>query len=596
MKIRRLTVKNVGTFRGVRSFDLDQPVVVIFGRNFTGKSTLVRAIYFALTGKVLTTGMKPQLLTSVNEVSATVGIEYSHLGGRYRVFRSNKGDLLIEQHHDQVWSPLANNAAALPALNPQQWLISCFLKEEELGELLMHPPASRRDLLNQLLGVEQLLKVQDVFVRLRRMTKRREKTAIAQQASLRLDSARDCQADMEKCRNHVAHLEERLKLPQDADFRQRLRMEWEQLRDVLKARHASLLGELKSAQAGFASVKELRAMQQQIADRLADRDRQVQQATAQTEARIGLSERLRHAQQMLLAVQSLHGLETCPTCRQPLPASQVHRLEDDLKRQCDDLAAMLQNAERQEHEARETVRLLDQLAQRELDLRQRAARLQTLGEEIEEIQKQVEDLERKLSALPTVLNGNDSHEKLHRELQQGRANLSRLETQQALFEQHRRRIEEVNRNALHATRYRLMSEWITDALDHTVQHFTGVTLKQLEQSLTDCLTQFKLFEGRELIIDLEHSQLLPDIDGRAFQTLSGSEKAILYLGIKIAFSRMMPGADFLILDNPTLPLDDLRRNYLGDYLLSLTPEKQIILFTNDPVFANLMTQDKRINL
>ena len=52
MKIKRLIVKNFGIFRGTRSFDFDDDVVVIYGENFTGKTTLVRALYFALCGKV----------------------------------------------------------------------------------------------------------------------------------------------------------------------------------------------------------------------------------------------------------------------------------------------------------------------------------------------------------------------------------------------------------------------------------------------------------------------------------------------------------------------------------------------------------------
>jgi len=52
----------------------------------------------------------------------------------------------------------------------------------------------------------------------------------------------------------------------------------------------------------------------------------------------------------------------------------------------------------------------------------------------------------------------------------------------------------------------------------------------------------------------------------------------------------------MVLDSPSVYLDELRRERLRDYLLSLSPEKQIILFTNDLNFANLMTDGTRINL
>jgi exonuclease SbcC len=89
---------------------------------------------------------------------------------------------------------------------------------------------------------------------------------------------------------------------------------------------------------------------------------------------------------------------------------------------------------------------------------------------------------------------------------------------------------------------------------------------------------------------------MPDLDGRALQTLSGSEKTILYLSMKIALSRLMPGADFLVLDDPTLHLDETRRERLRDYLANLMSEKQVIVFTNDRGFAEQFANAKRINL
>jgi ABC-type multidrug transport system ATPase subunit len=71
---------------------------------------------------------------------------------------------------------------------------------------------------------------------------------------------------------------------------------------------------------------------------------------------------------------------------------------------------------------------------------------------------------------------------------------------------------------------------------------------------------------------------------------------ILYFGMKMAISQLMPGADFVVLDNPTLHLDDIRREQMWDYLLGLIPQKQIIVLTNDKVFADLIDQGKRIDL
>jgi ABC-type cobalamin/Fe3+-siderophores transport system ATPase subunit len=50
------------------------------------------------------------------------------------------------------------------------------------------------------------------------------------------------------------------------------------------------------------------------------------------------------------------------------------------------------------------------------------------------------------------------------------------------------------------------------------------------------------------------------------------------------------------LDSPNVYLDETRRERLCDYLLSLSSEKQIILFTNDLNFANSFSGGMRIDL
>jgi DNA repair exonuclease SbcCD ATPase subunit len=179
MKLEKLIVKNLGPYRETHQFDLSGELILFYGANFSGKSTLAKAVYFALTSKVLTTGLKPPALASANAASGTVGLFYQHQQKRLRLYRSTKGDFQIEQACAEQWLRCApNDASLLPSLNFQQWRTGCFLHEDELGEFLVQPPASRRDLLNQLLGVESLLKAQELFIQVRRLAKRREKTAV----------------------------------------------------------------------------------------------------------------------------------------------------------------------------------------------------------------------------------------------------------------------------------------------------------------------------------------------------------------------------------------------------------------------------------
>ncbi|MDZ7289436.1 MAG: hypothetical protein ONB44_21880 [candidate division KSB1 bacterium] len=601
MKLEKLVVKNLGPYRDTRQFDLNGELTVFWGANFSGKSTLAKAIYFALTDKVLTTGLKPAALTSTGTASGTVGLFYQHNQKRFRIYRSTKGDLQIEQASGERWLPCTEIAAStLPTLNHLQWRIGCFLHEDELGEFLVQPPANRRDLLNQLLGVEQLLKAQELFIEVRRLAKRREKTALGLQQSLRLEGLADRSADLQTAKNTVTKLEARLQaLPGTASAEQpdeRLRQTWEQAKAAAQNRLAQRQAQLDSIRAGFNHREELAAILQQSAQQLAQRDAAAHEAEKCTEWRITLASQLRQIDETLATLKNLQGRETCPTCQQPISPKLLEKLVAEYQARRRAILRDHDEAETKEHEARETVRLFDELARKQTGLEHRLQQWQQIETEIALTQTEIETWETKLTALAPLSSADQSREQLQQELETQRRRLAELERQQALYEQRQQEILSANRQAEAVTRHRLLSEWAADALAQTVQAAIGISLKKAESEIVSCLQRFELFHAQPQKIDLEKSQLMPDLDGRALQTLSGSEKTILYLSMKIALSRLMPGADFLVLDDPTTHLDETRRERLRDYILTLTPQKQILLFTNDRSFAGQFTNANRIEL
>jgi DNA repair exonuclease SbcCD ATPase subunit len=601
MKLEKIIVKNFGLYREQRHFELSNNLTVFYGANFSGKSTLAKAIYFALTGKALSAGLKPPALASANAASGTAGLFYQHRQNQFRIYRSTKGDLQIDLADGEKWQRCAENAAtALPRLNFQQWRTGCFLHEDELGEFLVQPPASRRDLLNQLLGVESLLKAQELFIQVRRLAKRREKTAVGLQESLRLDGLADHSAELQTAKSAVAKLEARLQALQEttpeARPDERLRQAWEQARTAAQTRLEQSQQKLDAVRAGFNQRDELAALLQQSAQQLSQREAATREMESCTELRITLMSQLRQVEERLAMIQGLQGRETCPTCQQPLSPAVIEKLVEDYQTKREPIWREREQAESKEREARETVRLFDELARKQTELEQRLQRWQQIDAEIAAAQKELETWETKLVALAPLSPAGETREKLQQELENHRRQLVDLERQQMLYEQRRQAILLANRQAEIVTNNRLLSEWAAEALAQTVQSVVGISLKKADTEIAACLKNFGLFHAQAQRIDLEKSQLMPDIDGRALQTLSGSEKTILYLSLKIALSRLMPGADFLVLDDPTLHLDETRRERLRDYLASLIPEKQIILFTNDRGFAEQFVNAKRIDL
>lgn len=600
MKLERLVVKNVGRYREKHEFDLRGEMILFYGANFSGKSTLARAVYFALTGRALNTGLKPPALASTNAASGTVGLFYQHQQSRFRIYRSTKGEVQIEQADGEKWQQCSANAATLPGLNFQQWRTGCFLHEDELGEFLVQPPASRRDLLNQLLGVESLLQAQELFIQVRRLAKRREKTATGLQESLRLDGLTDRTVELQAARSAVAKLEARLQALQgtrlDAGPDERLRQTWEQARATAQTRLEQSQQQLAALRAGFTHRDELAELLQQSAQQLTQRETAIREMESCTELRIALTSQLRQVEEMLGMIKGLQGRETCPTCQQPLAPAAIARLVEDYQTRREAIVHEREQAAAKEHEARETVRMFDELAGRQIDLEQRLHRWQQIDAEIAAAQEELETWEIKLAALAPLSPADESRENLQQELDAHRRQLAELERQHLLYEQRRQAVLSANRQAEIVAQQRLLSEWAAEAVARTVQSVVGISLKKADAEIAACVQNFGLFRAQPQKIDLEKSQLMPDLDGRALPTLSGSEKTILYLSMKTALSRLMPGADFLVLDDPTVHLDETRRGRLRDYLASLLPEKQIILFTNDRGFAEQFGNAKRTDL
>lgn len=595
MKLKQVILKNFGVFKTPRYVDVDDDLVVIYGANFSGKTTLARAIYFALCGRALTTGLKSQNLIAPREFSATTGIVYTHDQETYRLYRSTKGDIRLEQFQQQHWRELDHERLTLPALNPPQWQIGGFLQEHEVGEFLTKAPATRRDLLNQILGVDQLRTVQDAFIKIRRLAKRLEKTGISRQSGLRLDHASDCGKEVETYRRKVLLLEEQLKhQPQDANDQQELSQEWEQRKQQLEQQLQNLTTQYQEQLSGFAKPEELHAALQQINTHLANREQAVAAAEASTEQRIRLEAQLQSTEEQLATLHDLRGQGHCPTCLQPLSEDHLHLLQTRFQEQQQQLVNELNNIREEEQEQRDTLKLLEELTQRRRDVQRRIENIEMLERNLADIRPEYEKLRARLAAVENPTAEREQR-KLHKELEQARERLKDLETQQALFHEHRQQIESVNAHAARATRHRFLSEWAADAVEQTMQAVIGTSLHRAETSVIECLREFNLLEGKTKI-DLEGSRLMPDLDGRAFHALSGSEKTILYLSIKLAVARLMPGADFLVLDDPTQHLDAARRQQLRDVLLNLIPHKQIILLTNDAAFADMLPEGKRIDL
>ena len=593
MRIRQLTIKDIGVFSGIRRFDFDHHLTVIYGKNFSGKSTLLRAIYFALCGKILNAGIKAKDIVSDGAKSGTVGITYAINDHLFRIYRSTKGDLQEEQFKDQIWQSI--ESSALQPLNFHQWQVGCFLKEEELGEFLSLTSANRRDLLHQLLGVESLMAARNIFIDFRRFAKNAEKSAIAKRNALGSGVLHDYHDELKEKLSQIKAIEEKIQNIKDHAENYRLVVELEKTKSALAMKQKTVREKIANTLSDFNSVQELNKVLKELAYRLAVRDEYLNQISIQQGKRNTLANQLKNEEDVMMSVNKMQKDTFCPTCRQTVSSDQRNKLLADIEIRKNQLRIEIQEAETKENELTKALLLLNQLAERNADLKERSIHLQHLNDAVAEIEQQLAELSAKTDHILVHASSKEFLE-LQQTLDEQKASLKILEANHALLEQRRAEIQKADYE-IHATNHnRLFSEWITDALDMTLKSTMGMPLRQIEKEIYNCLNNFGLFQTKDVSLNLEETKLLPDLESRSFHALSGGEKSILYLLLKVGVSRLMKGADFLIVDNPSMYLDDLRRENLRDYFLSLSTERQIILFTNDLNLANLITSGKRIDL
>ena len=277
MRIRQLTIKDIGVFSGIRRFDFDHHLTEKKKKNFSGKSTLLRAIYFALCGKILNAGIKAKDIVSDGAKSGTVGITYAINDHLFRIYRSTKGDLQEEQFKDQIWQSI--ESSALPPLNFHQWQVGCFLKEEELGEFLSLTSANRRDLLHQLLGVESLMAARNIFIDFRRFAKNAEKSAIAKRNALGSGVLHDYHDELKEKLSQIKAIEEKIQNIKDHAENYRLVVELEKTKSALAMKQKTVREKIANTLSDFNSVQELNKVLKELAYRLAVRDEYLNQIT-----------------------------------------------------------------------------------------------------------------------------------------------------------------------------------------------------------------------------------------------------------------------------------------------------------------------------
>ena len=605
MRLEQIRLRTFGCFQR-DDFELHKGVNLIFGPNFSGKSTLVNAIFFTLTGKPIVPRVDASAIKNAKAYSGTAGLQFVVDGERYQLYRATGKRIQLRTEKNGGWQVLFDEKRIKVTetllqerfgIMHDQLALTTFLREGEIFEFLARQSTNRRDILHTLLGIDRLIEVRERFIDTRRIAKREQGRIKAHQNSLRFNAQNVHETE-------IARIEEKLKGLEAAYGTQtgdaELIAEWTQHHRRLQTQFDTLTRQQNEALRGCKDIGQLHEMISEIS-------KAIQESTGLEEKREKLIQQIGRLESQIAALTSvcntLRGLiesedRHCPTCYQEVEQEVIQRIVDEKEQEksqfCDELEKHKQALET------ETTNLKSrhELEQRLETFQTGATLFQQRIQEIETVQTELAALTSRLNArgiqrsepnapeIPPVLDKS----KLQVQIDRERRQLDKLKQEEAVRLDRLASLHRVNREAAHIEKTLLSLELACTGVEKTIATLQKQILRPAEEELHRWLEKMRLFStsrgsGGETRIDLQRQYLLPSltIDGvdRSLMLLSGSEKMFLYLCFKVALANVLGNPGFFVFDDPTLHLDGERKALMVDFIRQLAEEHQVVVTSYD---------------
>jgi DNA repair exonuclease SbcCD ATPase subunit len=609
MRLERIRLKMFGCFQQ-QDFELSDGINLIFGPNFSGKSTLVNAIFYTLTGKPIVPRVDAAAIKNAKSNSGTAGLQFVEDGERYMLFRGTGKRFQLRHEKDGEWYIIFDEKrvtvieAALKerfGIMHDRLALTAFLREGEIFEFLARQPATRRDILYALLGIDKLIDVRERFIDARRLAKRERNRIQAHQNSLRFSAQNVHKIEIERIEAKLKELESAYSMETgDAE----LIAEWKQNRKQTQTQLDTLTQEQKENLSGFDNISHLHEMINTI-------ETAIKEFTGLATEREELIQKIGSLNSQIAALTNVcESLCTlidsdnghCPTCQQKVEREVIQKIVAEKESEKSQLSTELESDKKTLAEKTENLDNRQELEQRLQTLQTRASRLEQLDNDISKVVTELDTLTMRLrekgaldetetmdastnndmqSSYPIPTNLDKRQ--LKAQIDSQRKRLDKLKQQEAVQSDRLERLQQVNAEAEEVEKTTLCLELACAGIEKTIDTLQRQILKPVEDELHRWLGQTELF-GRTQI-DLQRQHLLPsiNIDGvdRSLMLLSGSEKMFLYLCFKVALAKVLGNPGFFVFDDPTLHLDSERKTLMVQFIRQLAEEHQVVVTTYD---------------
>lgn len=605
MRLERIRLKTFGCFKQ-QDFDLSDGINLIFGPNFSGKSTLVNAIFFTLTGKPIVPRVDAASIKSTRSNSGTAGLQFVVDDKRFMLFRGTRKQFQLRQEKEGQWHIVFDDTritvveAALKerfGISHDRLALTAFLREGEIFEFLARQPASRRDILYALLGIDRLIDVRERFIDARRLAKRERNRIQSHQNSLRFGAQNTNNAEIEKVEAKIKELEAVYSSETgDAELISEWMRNWKQAQTQLDTQKQ----EQHETLSGFKDIAHLRDMLSTIETAVkdatgleAERDDLVKKVGS-LDTQVGALTNVCKSLETLIESDDRH----CPTCHQEVEREVVEKIIEEKETEKEQLRTELKEQKKALKEITDNLKSRKELEQRLQVLQLNLNRYEQLDVEMNKTNEEITTLKERLSgkgvqvdpetadatsiSAETVVTNLDKSQ-LKAQIDSERKKLDSLKQKEAVKLDRLNQLQEVNVEAEQVEKTTLCLELACTGVEKTIDALQRQILKPAENELQRWLEKMDLFAHSS--IDLQRQHLLPSlkIDGedRSLLLLSGSEKMFLYLCFKVTLAKILGNTGFFVFDDPTLHLDGERKALMVDFIKQLSAEHQVIVTSYD---------------
>ena len=605
MLLERIRLRAFGCFQE-QDFELHDGINLIFGPNFSGKSTLVNAIFFTLTGKPIVPRVDAAAIKSAKAYSGTAGLQFIANSERFQLYRATGRRTLLRSEKNGAWQVLFDDKRIRPTeamlqerfgIMHEQLALTTFLREGEIFEFLARQSATRRDILHTLLGIDRLIQARQRFIDTRRIAKREQGRIRAHQNSLRFNAQNVNEAEITRIEAKLKDLEAAYGAETGDSA---LIAEWVQHQSRLQKQLDTLEHQRNEALSGFNDIGQLREMITTIETAIqeasgleAKRDELIQQV-GRLESEIAALANVCNTLRTLIESDEQH----CPTCYQNVEREVVQRIIDEKAEEKSQRSAELETYKQSLEEQTAELESRRGLEQRLQGLQNSSTQFQQRAKDIDKIQTELDALTSRLSEsgvqqseqTPSDTLATLDKPQLKAQIDSERERLGKLKQAEAVRLDRIGALQRVNRDAAKIEKTLLSLELACTGIDKTIEALQRQILKPAEDELHHWLDKMQLFStsqgsGGQTRIDLQRDHLLPslNIDGtdRSLMLLSGSEKMFLYLCFKVALAKVLGNPGFFVFDDPTLHLDGERKLLMVDFIRQLAEGHQVVVTSYD---------------